>query len=303
MVAGSPLYNNSFDYWTSTSTPDGWARNGSSTLSKEIWTANTAEAWQALKMTGAADYVALGEPWKRWLYDFKGHTLTLYCRVLTSTASNARLNLNNGSDNYSSYHSGNGDWEVLSVEVATVSTDTDLEPRLYTDTTSAAYFSSPWIEGGPLVREYPLPAPLFPTGPDLVTVRGGGERADQRHGGRTKPWYSWSWQRQVNPDPDTSSVGLLYFPTPPPGGTRLYLRGRAPLSLPSADTGVIEVTEPESELLASLVAAELLRREQPKVMTNLRAIYQLRINQLEADAQSLRLNLPSSEVASLPLRW
>ncbi len=48
-----------------------------------------------------------------WYQQFAGRTVTLGIWIKTSAVNHVRLNINDGSSNYSSYHSGGGGWELL----------------------------------------------------------------------------------------------------------------------------------------------------------------------------------------------
>src|SRR3990167_3201374 len=248
MVGGSPLYNADFSYWTSATVVDGWTAT-TTTPARERASINLALSETSIALTTAAGYLALSPQWKRYLWDLLGQTLTLYCWVRTSTASSARLNLYTGSNNYSSYHSGSGQWELLSVEVSTSESATDLEPRLYIDTTSTAYFNLPFLltpgtrRGA--IREYPFPWQVMPDGPlstslalldvresALAEGRGLGER---RQLGRQVSTLSGILRKHHDEDA-TGQVGILDFsgsPRPHQPATLLWLRGDGPLTIPN----------------------------------------------------------------------
>ena len=266
VVAGSPIYNAGFDYWTSATTPDGWSAAGSATLAKATAGANTFNSRQSLTVSGAADYVKLDEPWKSWLEDFKGGTVRFYCPVLASNASHARIAVYDGSTiNYSSYHSGNGAREVLDTgEITISSTATDLEIRLYNDDTNAVYFGDSWIEGSNVgVREIPIAldyAAEVSTVEALQSARPTDTTVGKyRHMGRGQTIYDHMISEHVDHELSTK-YGIMEFTgrARPGDGRRLKVTASGQLSVPSSDTGIIEVTRNEEMMVAYLAAALLL---------------------------------------------
>lgn len=322
LVGGSPLYNADFSYWTSSSAVDGWTAT-TTTPSQERASANLALSETSCALTTAAGYVSLDAKWRRYLQDLKGSSVTFFCLVKTSTASNARLNLVvNGTDNYSSYHGGGGEWELLHVTVDTAETDSDIEPRLYIDTTSTAYFNLPFLDGGvtpgrsPLVREYPFPVVTMPDGPDFVQLARLDVEKDQIASGRgtcnvrqLPRQRSFLESRLVkhHDENTTTEVGILDFSQsrfPPRDWDLLWLRGGGPLTVPTSalSTDNIEVTETESLLLAKLAAVNLLSRG-PSGTSFVNA-YIPRINQLQADIARLTDGAGQHrDVASYGLGW
>jgi hypothetical protein len=267
-VAGSPIYNAGFDYWTSATTPDGWSRNGSATLAKEPAGANTFMSRQSLKVSGAADYVKLDEPWKSWLEDFKisGSNVRFYCPVLANNASHARIAVYDGSTiHYSPYHSGGGSREILDTgDINISSTATDLEIRLYNDDTNAVYFGDSWIEGGGVsVRELPI---ALDYASDIAIVEGleSGRPTDTtvgkyHHAGRGQTIYDYALAFHTDHE-TTTRYGLMQFTgrNKPSDGRRLRITASGQLSVPATDTGVIEVSRTEELMVAYLAAALLL---------------------------------------------
>lgn len=269
MVAGSPIYNAGFDYWTSSTTPDGWSKAGSATLAKEAAGANTFNSRQSLKISGAADYVRLDEPWKSWLEDFKGGTVRFYCPALTGTASNARIAVYDGTTiHYSGYHSGGGAREVLDTDAIEISaTATDLEIRLYNDGTNAAYFGDCHIEGSQVgVREIPVPvdyASTYSVVEALESARPTNTTVGRiHHLGRGQTIYQQRVTRHTDHE-TTTRYGVMEFTgsSKPVNGRRLKVTASGQLSVPASDSGVIEITRHEELMVAYLSAALLLEED------------------------------------------
>ncbi len=258
-VAGSPIYNAGFDYWTSSTTPDGWSAAGSATLAKEPAGGNTFMSRQSLKVSGAADYVKLDEPWKSWLADFKGGNVRFQCPVMSSNASHARIAVYDGSTiNYSSYHSGGGSREILDTgDINISSTATDLEIRLYNDDTNAVYFGDSWIEGtGVTIRELPI---AIDYASDIAVVEGLDPGNNYRHSGRGQTIYDYALANHTDHE-TTTQYGVMQFVgrKKPSDGRRLRITASGQLSIPATDSGVIEVSRTEELMVAYLAAALLL---------------------------------------------
>ena len=295
VVAGSPIYNAGFDYWTSSTTPDGWSRNGSATLAKEPAGANTFNSRQSLKVSGSADYIKIDEPWKSWLEDFKGGTIRFYCPALANNASHARIAIYDGSTlTYSSYHSGNGGREILDTGHVTISsTATDLEIRLYNDSTNAVYFGDMWIEGSNVsVREIPIPLD-FISDISLIESLSAATPTDTtvgkyRHMGRGRAVYDFNMSDHVDHE-TTTQYGVLEFTgrIKPANQTRLRITGSGQLSVPASDSGVIEVSRVEEMLVANLSGALLLERDASQRSDNVAE--KLRINSGELRAKTSEL--------------
>lgn len=322
MVGGSPIYNADFGYWTSSTAVDGWTAT-TTTLSRERASGNLALAETSLAMTTAAGNVALDARYARFLTDLKGSTLTLNCFVRTSAASNARISLYNGSENYSSYHGGTGAWELLSVEVPTATTDVDLIPKLYTSTTDTAYFSLPFLTGGSAngrytVSEYPFPLNTMPDGPgsisasslwtardDIASGRGHGV---VRQVGRQASLLSARLLKHHDENA-TGMSGVLDFSAsrvPPGDEVLIWLRGDGPLTVPTSalSTELMEVTHSESLLLASMAALNLLEKQGTIGSPSARASFGARINILRANIQEIAGEAGSSrDVAQYGLNW
>ena len=72
--------------------------------------------------------------------DLRGRTITVVARVLAEEASVARLRINDGSVTSSSYHTGDGGWEELSVTAAISSTAASLSFGVEVNTTNSYIF-------------------------------------------------------------------------------------------------------------------------------------------------------------------
>tara|TARA_Y100000310_G_C20686505_1_gene819366 strand:+ start:1716 stop:3029 length:1314 start_codon:yes stop_codon:yes gene_type:complete len=322
MMGGSPIYNADFSYWTSSTAVDGWTVTDAA-VARERASANLALSETSVRLHTEAGHLDLDAQWQRYLNDFKGSTVTLYCWVKTSAASNARIALYDGSTiNYSAYHGGDGDWELLHVEVSTENTDTEFEPRLYIDTTSEAYFNFPWVRGGlrlrPRVTTYPFAHQVMPDGPYEIKTAVFDYLDDEIASGR-----GLGTLRQLGPQRNiteyrvikhhdentTTQVGLLDLSKsrrPPTDGLILLLRGDGPLTVPTSalSTDNLEVTESESLLLATTAAITLLEKSAAGSPSSTRRTYATRIAELRQQAGVLSMGAGESrDAATYSVGW
>ena len=322
MIGGSPIYNADFSYWTSATAVDGWTAS-STTPSRERASSNLALSETSIGLTTAAGYVGLDPLWQRYLQDFKGSSVTLFCNVIATNANNARISLYNGSENYSGYHSGSGFPELLHVTVDTTTSDASIQPRLYTSTTTTAYFNLPFISGGSLrssinVREYPFTIATMPDGPSLITAARMNVTEDEFATGRGLGTVrQLSRQRTVlggnlvqhHDENTTTQVGVLDFtssPRPPMDEEVMWLRGDGPLTVPTSalSTDNLEVTEGESLLLATIAASNLLQRAQTGKSPSVQRSYGQRLEDLHTQLSGLIAGAGQArDVATYSIGW
>ena len=273
-----------------------WSDHGTGTIARERASANIWSGQSSVKLSATADYVKLSEPWKRFLEDFKGETVRMFCPVKASNASHARIALYDGAVNYSSYHTGGGGWEILDTgDISVSATATDLEPRLYNDDTNAVYFGRPWLKSGIGIREYPFPSGLFTRIAKIERMSVGiqpdaDSRSPARHMGQPQRIHGWG--EFVTRDEATSTeVGIIRFDNVPPAENVLRIHGSAPLAVPSADTDAVEVTESESYLLADIAASTLLEERAMKVSMPARNALQQQAASLRIDAERIKRDM------------
>ena len=315
---GSPRYNADFSSWSSSTAIDGWTASTSS-VARERASENLSMSETSARLHTAIGYVGLDAKWQRYLLDYKGNSITLYCWVKTSAGSNARLNLYTVSNNYSSYHGGGGDWELLHVTVDTNETDTAFQPRLHIDTTSAAYFNMPWVKcAGLKVREYPFPISLMPDGPYEILETAMGIEENEfasgrglgtiRQAGKSRPMVDYRLVKHHDEN-TTTQVGTLDFGqsrTAPADGRLMWLRGDGPLTVPTSvlSTDNLEVTESEGLLLATFAAVRLLERAMAGAPSSSRNTYAARLQRLQGMAIDLADGAGQArDVASYSLGW
>jgi hypothetical protein len=300
IVVGSPVYNASFELWGGTTAVDGWIGAGagvSQTRERDSGNIALSETSMGLaSASGSEGRLELDHPWRRYLFDLKGSTVTFYCWVKSSTTSHARIGLNNGSSiTYSDYHSGDGDWELLNVELNSSVTDTDLKPLLSVATTATSYFADCWVSSGTQVTEYPWPIVQAPDGPSTIRyatpgIDKSGKLGDLIHVGSYRSLLDWQFYKSHEmsfPSATTSQRASLILPPGMPHGARLRIMAEGPFTLLDGETETMEVTLPESELVAKAAAKSLLERQLLSVNLSTRKKYLERVSLLERDIDIL----------------
>jgi len=302
IVVGSPIYNSSFELWGGTTAVDGWIGTGAGVAQTRVrgdtGVAPNTGAYIAISETSmglasassSEGRLQLDHPWRRYLFDSKGNTVTFNCWVWSSTSNHARIGWNNGSSiTYSDYHSGDGDWELLSVEYSSSVTDTDLAPLLSVATTATSYFADCWMSGGGNISEYPWPIVVAPDGPETIryALPGTGSLIQVGHYKSILDWQFYKSHEMSFPSATTSQRASLVLPPGMPHGARLRIMASGPFTLLDAETETMEVTLPESELVAKAAAKALLERQLLSVNLSTRKKYIERMALLERDIDIL----------------
>jgi len=300
IVVGSPLYNANFELWSTTTTVDGWGGEGAGvTQTRTRNDANIAGSETSMGLvsnSGSEGRLTLSDPWRRFMWDMKGQTVKFYCWVKSSNSSHARIGISNGSSiTYSDYHSGDGDWNLLSVEYASALSDTSLFPCLVVADTNTSYFADCWMQGGGDITEYPWPIALAPDGPSSMAMVSQGANTtdavgDMRQLGRRRPVLDWSYVLDHTysfPSATSLQRGILVLPPGLPHGERMLMQCVGPFTLPTADTEAVEVTLPESLMLAKMAARSLLERRLLQLPLSTRRVYEEMMQRLAGDVGAL----------------
>ncbi len=316
MVAGSPIYNADWGYWDGTSTVDGWTLT-TATLTRERASGNTYNSPTSIKLTNPAGSFALDAQWRRFLLDMRGETVTLYCPVKSNTSSSARINfIANGSNNFSPYHGGGDDWEILSVEVSLNNTDSDAYPVFLHDVGAAtSYFGMPWFERVSEANELPMPTNLLPDGPtsirafqrnimedEIASGRGVIETLSFGSGGRN---VTFDYYRHQDEDALTDHGVVIPKATP---GSLLRVFGDGPVTViadaSATQSTAVEVSYSEIMMLAVKAAILLLERAIPKSSTIAKQEFARQISKLETRLANLQSSAgQSTDHAPLPMGW
>ena len=300
IVVGSPLYNANFELWSTTTTVDGWGGEGAGVAQTRTRNdANIAGSETSIGLassSGSEGRLSLSDPWRRFVWDMKGHTVKFYCWVKSSTSSHARIGISNGSSiTYSDYHSGDGDWNLLEVEYASALSDTSLYPCLVVANTATAYFSDCWMQGAGDITEYPWPIALAPDGPSSMAMVSQSTNTsdavgDMRQLGRRRPVLDWQFVLDHTysfPSATSLQRGILVLPPGLPHGERMLTQCVGPFTLPTADTEAVEVTLPESLMLAKMAARSLLERRLLQLPLSTRRVYEEMMQRLAGDVGAL----------------
>ena len=262
-LTGSPVYNSTFEYWTSTSAVDGWTV-GTTSVSRRSYSSDHIVPGQNAARLAAAGTLTLDDKYAQFLQDLAGDSVTLRAWVRTGSTSNSRAQLLvDGSVVASTdYHSGDGQWELVSADEYSIpSTATKITLRLHNNAAATGDFGAVWLEGGTSIREYPFPIGLAPNGPDSVhsyriSIDDGNKvstvnarRLDSVRFGFNKYRYS------------TDELGVLELQSTPSRLQVLRMPTSVPLTLPSADSSNIEVTRIDSLLISKMAASKLLLKD------------------------------------------
>jgi len=300
IVVGSPLYNANFELWSTTATVDGWGGAGEGvTQTRERSAEHLAgsETTMGLVSNSSSEgRLVLADPWKRYLWDMKGNNIKFYCWVKSNFSSHARIGISNGSSiTYSDYHSGDDDWNLLMVEYTSSLSDTDLFPCLAVADTRSAYFADSWMQGGGDITEYPWPITLAPDGPNAMSLVSQGVNtndavANMKQLGRRQTVNNWQYiLDHTYSFPSATSIqrGTLILPLGLPHGDRMLMQCTGPFTLPTADSEAVEVTLPESLMLAKMAARSLLERRLLQLPMSTRRVYEDMMQRLASDVGAL----------------
>jgi len=277
-LTGSPIYNSTFEYWTSASRVDGWTV-GTTSVSRRTYSSYDPDGGtfvsehivpgQNAARLAAAGTLTLDDKYAQFLQDLSGDTLTLRAWVRTGTGSNSRAQLliDGTTDSHvvasTDYHSGtSGKWELVSADGYNVAdTATQVTVRLQNSQAATGDFGAVWLEGGTRIREYPFPIGLAPNGPDAVysyRVAVDEDNKVSTVNARRMDGVRYSFNKYKY---STDELGVLELQSTPSGGQVLRMPTSVPLTLPSADAGDIEVNRVDSLLIAKMAAAKLLIKD------------------------------------------
>lgn len=273
-VTGSPIYNSTWDFWTSSSVVDGWtattvtiAQVHRSSTSTMVVPGNNVVAF-----SGSAGTLALDEEFQRYLSDLRGQSVMLRAWVFATAATQTRIQLVvDGTTSSSSYHSGGSQWEVLTLSVNIASTARVVLPQIDAGVSGTNQCGAIWLENTSGVREYPIPIDQIPDGPDAIyavpiNTQESDLVADVHHGGRMRALDGWGWYRMhEDVTVGTNNFGILVFhKARPRDGYRLWMPSSVPFTLPTTDAGNIALNVPDDLLIAKMTAKNLLEKDMRK---------------------------------------
>jgi hypothetical protein len=261
-VTGSPIYNGDFTYWTGAAALDGW-NAVTTTLSRLTADADKFIGERVARLGTGDGTVQLAQRWRRFLSDFAPGAVTLRAWVRCLTGSVARINL--AGDGFttgsSAYHSGDGDWELLSKEVTLADTSIHLYPELERGAAGNADFGEIWIEGSHVPDVHPFPIDLAPYGPKSIYIGPMGVDESNLRANvnprNLRPWNEWRWVR-YHEETTNEEIGLIVWTKKPPAGYRMWIEVDGPVTAPTADTDVLELNTIEAILIAKMAALKLV---------------------------------------------
>lgn len=265
MVTNSWIRNGHFEDWTLTTIPDHFALSGTATVSEETTTMHGPTGTSAVKMTGggATDYIYQAHAQVPGLFDLENRTVTFYVWACASAASKARLSIKYmiASDAAlttasSSYHTGNGQFELLYKEVTLPQDITDLYICLES-TAETVYFDNLYVTGAPCLYRYHLSKDFIhdPIAVEVQTNDGDSYGADMIAGGEAWELLSpGAWHIE---DDGTNRMLVIR------GGLahdrrKLRVTGNETLTVPTTDAGTVEVSGDQMRALVALAASELM---------------------------------------------
>ena len=208
----------------------------------------------------------------------------------------------------SDYHAGDSKWHLLQVNRTPDSAVNRINVAVNSaGATADAAVSAIWVEGGPTIRDYPIPINLMPDGPDEIfwdTM----DRDDSNLTMQVSPYnpkpVEFKFVR-YSPEASASNVGIVRFGRQaPPPGMRLWARGSGPLSQPTADTDVVELDEVDALLLAKMAALHLAQADSFRGTPSFEASMENFKGELEFDIAELsRRPTGDDSATALHMRW
>jgi hypothetical protein len=268
-VTGSPIYNGDLTYWTSSALLDGWTAT-TTTLSRLTGDADKFIGERAARLGTANGTVALAAPWRRFLSDFASGTVTLRAWVRCTRIGVARINIvgDGFTTASSSHHSGDGDWELLSISVSLGDGSINFYPELERSADTAdADFGEVWIEGSHTPDVHPFPIDIAPYGPKSIYIGPMGVNETNLRANvnprNLRPWNEWRWLR-YHEETTNKEIGLIVWTKQPPAGYRMWIEVDGPVTAPTADTDILELNTIEAILIAKMAALKLIEQ---KVLT------------------------------------
>ena len=314
LVAGSPLYNADWGYWDAAATVHGWTVTNS-TLAR-VTTSPTFTSTSSVQLTSTAGSFTIDSEYRAFMHDLAGQTVTLYCPVWSNTGASARLNfLQGATNNYSSYHTGNSSWQILSVEVDLPNVVAgEIRPILLHDNSGATdRFGMPWFEGGTNITELPYSGFLLPDGPTTIEAFHRNVLEDEIASGigTTTNLNFTSHGRNVTFESyrhfyeNSANEYNIIRPLSTANGRVLRLYGHGPLTdIGLAETTTLEVSHTESIMLAVKAAILLLERSMQSAGQIAKQDFATTINRLTDRLDNLKSSAGQSILsAPLPLRW
>lgn len=231
LIVDSLLLNGDFEDFATSNVPDDWTESGTGTTTEE--TSTVFHGSSSLKMVAGSGGVY------QWyqdldinLDDAAGKSLLFKMRGHTNGASQARLILNfGGSDTDGTYHDGDSDWQLLTVDAAIPTDATRARVIIEAAASATVYFDTGWGAVDP-IYQYTVPSTI---------IRGPMQILQQHNENLPKgPYY-----------PLTPGAA-------PTRGRILRLTGMGILTVPTTESATTEIGEPRLRLVAAYAALKLV---------------------------------------------
>jgi len=146
------LSNGDFENWSAGTSvaPDGWTQGAMNTIAQEATIIKLGTYSTKITKTVADAYIYQNIHTTRGIAYWQGRTITLGCWVYATVANRAVLILSDGIvDTYSSYHTGNSTWQLLTVTKTVSVNATSVQVYLYVGTgATSAYFDGAMVVEG-----------------------------------------------------------------------------------------------------------------------------------------------------------
>ena len=303
-LSGSPIYNGAMEYWDSSSTLHGWTASADK-ITQTIHTSTslpTLPGKSVMEIAADAVTVTLDYEYARVLAHLRDATVNVRMMAKTAVASKLRVQLmvDGSVVQSSSYHTGGGTWEVLSIENYAISVAAhNIQLRIDSGAEAAGQVGAVWVEGGHRVTEYEIPSALMPDGPTAVYAQP--VHIDTTNLAitiRPEPQLALQHRFYKYRDGGTSiEHGILKLETTPPERYVLRMIGTAPLTLPTANTDIVEVDTPEDILLAKMAALIIVEPRAAGGNIKLQAL----ANSLRFDIEELKGGKGTRDRTAVPL--
>lgn len=307
----SPLYNANFDYWTSSSQPDGWTTSG--TVSRITrYSDEVIPGEFSCKIEDQNGYIETAINYRYFLSDLEGHKIRvrMWARRQTAALSSITVAVRDGGG--SSVASDTIDlaatnrWRLVETDDLTITEGTsDMHLRITnTESSNTLEIGAVWIIGGPRTRVYPFPITLAPDGPDAIYAIPISSDLTNLHATylNNQRFLVNNWQVVRSRQEATSNeTGFLILEQPLPPEYRLYMPTTAPLTAPSVDGDIVEVSTPEDILLAKIAARKLAMKASFNVSDSTRRRLLEHAAMLETEINDLAKGRGSRGRKTIPL--
>lgn len=261
LITNNILPNAAVQDWASSTVPDKWTVD-TLTAGKNATTAHIRHGLISLSMGTATGRIGIGESENKYLHDLVQKSITLKAWAKTAVASTVRIGFYDTSWHYSSYHTGDGRWHLLTV-TATIADPTvnTLEFAAFLDTANTSYIQSMRIIAIN-VQRYLLPTSFKEV--RQVWIQTGGDTSFSTETGiamcdavsENSPFERLhDWKVEYD-----GTDKWLIFPYVLSSERRLKLVGDKYATTLSAETDTIEFEAPQANVIAAKATSLLFRQ-------------------------------------------